>query len=69
MSLFIKAGESGGNGTPDPPHPRSFTLRSPKQGERCKGCPYAAIGFICWDNRDGSCLRTEVDRMSRRRRR
>lgn len=67
MSLYIKSEQSVGNGTPDPP--RSLTLRSPKRGERCKGCPYAAVGFICWDNRDDSCLRTEVDRMNRRRRR
>lgn len=28
----------------------------------CKGCPYPSHGFICHDERDGSCLKTGIDR-------
>ena len=29
-----------------------------KDTERCKGCPYPGVGFICWST-DGSCMRTD----------
>ncbi len=31
----------------------------------CEGCPYPSVGFICWSP-DGSCLKTEVEEISRR---
>ena len=37
---------------------------SPKDTTRCEGCPYPRVGFICWSI-DGSCLRTDMDRISR----
>lgn len=44
-----------------------YTVPLPKDTERCEGCPYPSDGFICWDT-DGSCLRTDMDRISRPRR-
>lgn len=44
-----------------------FTVPPPKDTERCKGCPYPSVGFICWDA-DGTCLRTDMDKVSRPRR-
>lgn len=32
---------------------------------RCEGCPYPHVGFTCRD-RDGSCLRTDVERLTER---
>ena len=34
---------------------------------RCEGCPYPHVGFICRD-RDGGCLRTDVERLSEKHR-
>ena len=30
-----------------------------RRSERCKGCPHARHGFICW-HRDGTCLKTDM---------
>lgn len=34
--------------------------------DRCIGCPYPGIGFICW-SQDGSCIKTDMERFSHRR--
>lgn len=44
------------------------TLPLPKNLDRCQGCHYPAVGFICWSP-DGTCLRTEEDRLNRLERR
>lgn len=41
-----------------------YTVAPPKDTERCKGCNYPRVGFICWSE-DGSCLRTDMDRIRR----
>ncbi len=35
---------------------------------RCESCPYPHVGFTCRD-RDGSCLRTDVERLAERQKR
>lgn len=35
------------------------------RGERCRGCPHARHGFVCW-HRDGSCLKTDMEAIERR---
>lgn len=45
--------------------PRLYTLPPPQDPTRCIGCPYPGVGFICWST-DGSCLRTDVEKFSRR---
>jgi len=35
---------------------------------RCRDCPYPSPGFIC-RGKDGSCMRTEVEKFNRRSRR
>lgn len=40
------------------------TIPLPKDIEHCRGCPYPRVGFICWD-KDGTCLQTDVNRISR----
>ena len=37
------------------------------ENERCRGCPYPAHGSICW-HRDGTCLRTDMEKIERRQR-
>ena len=44
------------------------TLPLPKNLDRCQGCHYPAVGFICWSP-DGTCLRTEEERLNRLERR
>ena len=44
-----------------------YTVRGPQDKEKCKGCPYPGVGFICWST-DGSCMRTDMDRISKSRR-
>jgi hypothetical protein len=49
----------------DPAPPRQVhTMPLPKDTERCEGCPYPHVGFICWSV-DGTCLRTDMDRISK----
>lgn len=52
-------------GVSDPP--QKYTLPPPKDSARCEGCPYPGVGFICW-SMDGSCMRTDVEKISRRSR-
>lgn len=47
--------------------PKKFIVPPPKDTTRCDDCPYPGVGFICWSP-DGSCLRTEVERISSRSR-
>jgi hypothetical protein len=35
---------------------------------RCQGCPYPGTGFVCC-GRDGSCMRTDVERIVLRQKR
>ena len=35
------------------------------ENERCRGCPYPAHGIVCW-HRDGTCLRTDMEKIERR---
>ena len=32
----------------------------------CAGCPYPSVGFICYSETDGSCLRTDMAAIGRR---
>ena len=45
---------------------KTYIVTAPKDTSRCEGCPYPSIGFICW-NRDGTCMRTDMDKINRRR--
>ena len=38
-----------------------------RHSARCKDCPHAGHGFICW-HRDGSCLRTDMEKIEERER-
>ncbi len=46
---------------------RKISVPVPKDIQKCKGCPYAGVGFICW-SRDGSCMKTAVEKINRTRR-
>lgn len=39
-----------------------------RRSERCKGCPHARHGFICW-HRDGTCLKTDMEEIEERKER
>jgi len=39
------------------------TVPLPENLEKCKDCPYPRVGFICWDT-DGSCMRSEVNKIN-----
>lgn len=54
-------------GSDPAPLRKIYNVPLPKDTERCKACPYPGVGFICWST-DGSCMRTDVDRISRPRR-
>lgn len=62
--------EKGGN----PPDKNASGKRKissialPQDTEKCKGCPYPGVGFICW-SRDGSCMKTDAEKISSRSRR
>lgn len=45
--------------------PIKYSLPLPDNLDRCVGCPYPGIGFICW-SQDGSCMRTYAENLSRR---
>ena len=45
--------------------PPKYALPLPENLDRCVGCPYPGVGFICW-SQDGSCMRTYADKPSRR---
>ena len=32
--------------------------------DRCVGCPYGRVGFICHDSRGDACMRTDVEELS-----
>lgn len=65
MNQDLKSAEKTSEQTRD--LPVRYAIPSPKDQARCKGCPYPGVGFICWYT-DGSCLRTHMDNISRRRR-
>jgi len=52
------------NGAEGTGPPQKYTIPLPDNLDRCDGCPYPGVGFICWSP-DGSCLRTEVEKFSR----
>ncbi|MDJ0305638.1 hypothetical protein [Dehalobacter sp.] len=39
-----------------------YSVAEPQDTEKCRGCPYAGVGFICWDQ-DGSCMKTDVEKI------
>ena len=45
---------------PEPPESVFCT-----ENKRYRGCPYPAHGSICW-HRDGTCLRTDMEKIERR---
>ena len=47
---------------PTPPREETEPLVC-RRSERCKGCPHARHGFICW-HRDGTCLRTRMNKIN-----
>ncbi|NPV89710.1 MAG: hypothetical protein HPY50_02900 [Firmicutes bacterium] len=64
MYLDAKPQEKKENGVAPPPPRQIYAVPLPKDINRCEGCPYPGVGFICWSG-DGSCLRTEMDRVGR----
>lgn len=66
MDIDVKLQEKRESGdTPAPPR-QIYSVPLPKDTTRCQGCSYPGVGFICW-SRDGTCLRTYMDRVGRRR--
>lgn len=63
MNYDVNSEEKIDSGAADPP--KKHTVPSPKDPARCEGCPYPSVGFICW-SQDGSCLKTDMDKISRR---
>ncbi len=45
---------------------KTYIIAAPKDISRCEGCPYPSVGFICWSP-DGSCMRTDMEKINRRR--
>ncbi|WP_018306485.1 hypothetical protein [Desulfitobacterium hafniense] len=45
--------------------PNKCTVPQPQDPNCCVSCPYPSVGFICWSP-EGSCLKTEVEKISRR---
>ena len=41
---------------------QSFSVPLPLDMERCRGCTYPGVGFICWST-DGSCMKTDVEKI------
>lgn len=35
--------------------------------ERCDGCPYGRVGFVCRDSDGETCMRTDVEELSTQR--
>jgi len=31
---------------------------------RCEECPYPRTGFVCYDKKNGTCMRTDVEEIS-----
>ncbi len=55
----------------DERQPAPYQQSSPEpvfcnEHERCQGCPYPRHGIVCW-HRDGTCLRTDMEEIGRRR--
>lgn len=67
MNISAKVQEKRANGDPAPPR-QIYTVPIPKDTEKCKGCPYPRVGFICWST-DGSCMKTDMERISGKARR
>jgi len=63
MKHDVTPEEKIGAGENSPPAKHSLPL--PEDKARCAGCPYPGVGFICWSP-DGSCIRTDVEKFSRR---
>lgn len=63
MNYDITPEQKTGAGATGPP--RMHTVPPPKDPYRCEGCPYPGVGFICW-SADGSCMKTDVEKISRR---
>jgi hypothetical protein len=63
LDTDVKPQQKKENSDHGPPR-KIYTVPLPKDLNRCKGCPYPGVGFICWDT-DGTCLRTEMDRAGR----
>lgn len=32
--------------------------------DRCEGCPYGRVGFICYDSKGETCMRTDVEELN-----
>lgn len=47
---------------------RIYSVAGPKDTEKCRGCPYPRVGFICWST-DGSCMKTDMEKISSKSRR
>lgn len=62
MNHYETPEEKTGAGATGPPI--KYALPLPDNLDRCTGCLYPRVGFICWSP-DGSCMKTEVDKLSR----
>ena len=47
---------------PTPPREETEPLVC-RRSERCKSCPHARHGFLCW-GADGICLRTRMNKIN-----
>jgi len=63
MTNNLNTEEKTSAGDTDPP--LKYSLPLPDNLDRCVGCPYPGVGFICWCQ-DGSCMRTYAEKSSRR---
>lgn len=63
MNHDITSEEKTGVGAINPP--KRYAVPSPQDYNRCAGCPYPGVGFICWSS-DGSCMKTDMEKISSR---
>ena len=64
MDMDAKPQQKKEDGNAPAPPRRIYTVPLLEDTSRCQGCPYPAVGFICWSS-DGTCLRTKMDRLGR----
>lgn len=61
MNINANVPEKRISGIPVTPR-RIYSVAESQDTEKCRGCPYAGVGFICWDQ-DGNCMKTDVEKI------
>ena len=59
MNIYTNVPEKRTSGIPVR---QIYSVTEPQDTEKCRGCPYSGVGFICWDQ-DGSCMKTDVEKI------